>query len=204
MIACLTIIAGMLTACGSGKKRSNLSNPSTFAADSFSIYATQQGAFTPTPLGGMSQSLPQNTLNTNSSQASSNSAPNNGSASTSSNPWGSGMDGQLTFSAAQDFGLMTSCYQQTLNQGRGFFRQGYTGPAIFSGAGEEIVSCYRQVIAQRTQELQAVQQYQQQLYQWQYQQQMQQLYQFLASLNSQKIYEPVRPPALQGRQPKQR
>jgi len=196
MIASLAIIAGMLTACGSGSNRNTFSTRSPMGAGGFSSFSGQPGAFTPTQFGGLSQSLPQNTLNTGNSQNSSNSTPTNASSLTGSTPWGSGMSGQLTVSAAQDFGHLSSCYQQVLNQGRGFFRQGYTNDAIFSGAGQEIVSCYRAVIQQRTQQFQVQQWYQQQLYHQQYQQRMLQLYQYFSSLNGNQIFEPVRPPGL--------
>lgn len=194
MVASLVIIAGMLTACGGGKRRNNFAGFNPQGLD-FSSLSQQQGAFTLNQLGNLSQISTQNSSTQGNigqyfTSNSSSGAPTN----SNSGVTGVASSGQLTLAAGQDFGYLNSCYQQTLNQGQGFFRQNYTAESIFSGAGQEIVACYQKVLEQRTQWAQ--QQYQQQLYQWQYQQRLQQAYQQYFNLNNQQIFEPVRPPGL--------
>lgn len=193
MVASLVIIAGMLTSCGGARKQRNLYNDYSNIDELFARFSTNSNAFTPQQLSNLSQASSQN----NSTTSSSGTGQINGTpVAPISSPNGGGTAGQLTLATAQDFGFLNSCYQQILTQGQGYFREGYTADSIFMGAGQEIVSCYQQVLQQRTQWMQQQQAYQQQLYQWQYQQKMQWLYNYYSNLNRSQVFETVRPPAL--------
>lgn len=178
MVASLVIIAGMLTACG--KKSRN----GSWLDERYNPYAINN-------LSELGAQLPQN--------SSSDSIPSSSETwqlPTNNPPAGSPTSQELTIGAAQDFGNLFHCYQNILDLGKGYFRQGYTSDAIFKGAGEQIVSCYQQAINQRVQALQAQEAYRQYLYQQQYQEKMRQFLAYMAAINSQPIYETVRPPGL--------
>lgn len=178
MVASLVIIAGMLTACGNKRQR-----------------YFDESRYNPYALNGLSQVGDRLPDNVQGQIPPALPSPEEISPSLPS-AVGSFSGQEITLDTAEDFGNLFYCYQNILNLGKGYFRQGYTADAIFRGAGEQIAACYQQVINQRMQAYQAQVAYQQYLYQQQDRERLMGLLTLMAPYMGTPVYEPVRPPSL--------